>query len=407
MGRVEDHARASRSFTPLWAARDGNFRFVVEDGTLTGTGAADQPRQNQDAGEHIHAGLDGLLQTSARSCPGAILFRDDEGMATAWQAASYSAALAGQFRQCGLRPGERVLLVMSSRTIAVLALAGALRAGLVPVLLPCGLGPVELAGYAKVSAAAALVGPSHLGRHDYGESYLSAAALSDTIRLIATLGPGRIDGAADFQASAIVPSDGSTFPDDAPESLEGDLILTFERPAHPAPASGAPLVPHLQSAIFSAVLPLATEAQLNPLRPLISTLVPATFGGLVAGPYAALMAAASLTLHGPFDAAGFLRACDGEPGAHLIVPAAIAPVLHEAGLTRGDASLILLSRFPTAEDFTLPTPLSCERRVVDLYALGETAVLAHSREGGTASWPAALGETRLSTWRENRAAQAG
>jgi hypothetical protein len=365
---------------------------------LTGMGPADQAQQNQDSGEPIRAGLDGLLQTSARACPGAILFRDGEGTATALQAASYSAALAGQFLQSGLRPGERVLLVMSSRTVAVLALAGALRAGLVPVLLPCGLGPVELATYAKVSGAAALVGPTYLGHHDYGESYLSAAALSDTIRLIATLGPGRVDGAADFQASTIVPAGGTPKP--APENSEGELILTFERPTHPVPASGAPLVSHRQSDIFSAVLPLATEAQLNPLRPLISTLVPATFAGLVAGPYAALMAAASLTLHGPFDAAGFLRACDAEPGAHLAAPAAIAPVLEEAGLTRGDASLILLSRFPTAAEFTLPAALASERLVVDLYAFGETAALAHCREGGVAAWPAGLRDERSSARRD-------
>jgi hypothetical protein len=377
-------------------------------------GPADQAQHNHAGDEQVHAGLDGLLQTSARACPAAVLFRDGEGVTTAGQAALYSAALAGQFRQCGLRPGERVLLVMSARTIAVLALAGALRAGLVPVLLPCGLGPVEIATYAKASAAAALVGPAHLGRQDYGESYLSAAALSDTIRLIATLGPGRVDGAADFQASAIVPAAGASLAASslaasslAPAGPEGELILTFERPAHPAPASGAALVSHRQSAIFSAVLQLASEAQLNPSRPLLSTLVPATFAGLVAGPYAALTAAASLTLHGPFDAAEFLRACDAEPGAHLAVPAAIAPVLHEAGLTRGDASLILLSRFASPAAFTLPAPLSCERLAIDLYAFGETAALAHRREGGLAAWPAELRDAKSLAWRDGRAALGG
>lgn len=359
--------------------------------------------------EHVHAGFDGLLQTSARACPAAVLFRDGDGATTAEQAASYSAALAAQFRQCGLRPGERVLVVMSARTIAVLALAGALRAGLVPVLLPCGLGPVELAGYAKASAAAALVGPTQLGGHDYGDAYLSAAALSDTIRLIATLGPGCVDGAADFQASALLAAGGGGAPglaatDLGPAGPEGDVIITFERPARPAPTSGATSVSHRQSAIFSAVLHLASEAQLNPSRPLLSTLVPATFAGLVAGPYAALMAAASLTLHGPFDAAEFLRACDAEPNAHLAAPAAIAPVLHEAGLTRGDASLILLSRFPSPDAFTLPAPLACERLVVDLSAFGETAALAHRREGGLAAWPAELRDAQSPAWRDGRTA---
>ena len=356
--------------------------------------------------EHIHAGLDGLLQTSARACPAAVLFRDGDGATTAEQAALYSSALAAQFQQCGLRPGERVLLIMSARTIAVLALAGALRAGLVPVLLPCGLGPVELAGYAKASAAAALVGPTHLGGHDYGDSYLSAAALSDTIRLIATLGPSCVDGAADFQVATLLPEAGRTVSGLAKPNLgaESEVIITFERPAAPGPTSSAVLVSHRQSAIFSAVLRLASETQLNPSRPLLSTLVPATFAGLVAGPYAALMAAASLTLHGPFDAAEFLRACDAEPDAHLAAPAAIAPVLHEAGLTRGDASLILLSRFASPAAFTLPEPLACERLVVDLSAFGETAALAHRREGGLAAWPAELRDAQSPAWRDGRTA---
>lgn len=340
-----------------------------------------------------YAGLDGLLQTSARVWPDGVLFRDGAGSMTAAKAAAYSAALAAQFGLSGLRPGERILLVMAARTVDVLALAGALRAGLVPVLLPCGLGPVDLATHAKASEARALIGPTHLGTQDYGESYLTAAALSEQVRLVATLGPGMVDGAADFAPAAlesIAKNQASVTPPAAVS--EAELILTFERQPGPVPPGGAPLVPHRQSEIFSAVLRLAGEARLNPSRPLISTLVPATFAGLVAGPYAALMSAASLTLHGPFEAAGFLRAYDSEPGAHLVIPAAIAPLLQEAGLTRGDASLILVSRFAAAEAFALPAPFACERLVADLYALGETRLLAQHREGDSAVTPAELNE---------------
>ena len=86
-------------------------------------------------------------------------------------------------------PGERVIVVAGATTSALVALVAVLRAGLEPALAPVGLGPVELAAHVRAAGAVALVGPSRYGTADLGETYLSAAALSESIRMIATMGP--------------------------------------------------------------------------------------------------------------------------------------------------------------------------------------------------------------------------
>jgi hypothetical protein len=120
---------------------------------------------------------------------------------------------------------------------------------------------------------------------------------------------------------------------------------------------------------------------------LLSTIAPATLAGLVAGPFAALTGASSLTLHGPFEAERFLAARDADPGAHLVAPVALAPLLREGKLMADDAALILLSRFASPEVFAPPRPLEGFGTLVDLHAFGETAVLAARRVGGAPRLP--------------------
>ncbi len=333
----------------------------------------------QDGGVAARAmpGLDALLRASLQDCPDAVLVRDDAQALTGRAFASLVQAAAGQFRQCGLQAGERVLLAMDFGVASLTALFAALRAGLEPALTSCGLPPAEWAAQAKGAAAAALVGPTSFGGEDLGEAYLSAAALSDGIRLVATLGPGCVDGAADFSPAAllaIAPRDAARF------DSEAATILTFE-------AGSAIPVAHGQGPLFAAALALVDQAGIEPSKPLLSTIVPATLAGLVGGPFAALIGASSLTLHGPFAAAAFLRACDAQPGAHLVAPAAIGPLLEQAAMTADGGSLILLSRLTSPAAFEAAPALGGNRRVVDFYALRETAVVARHRSGLTAIAP--------------------
>lgn len=333
------------------------------------------------------SGLDALLATAERSSPDSVLATDDRGAVTARVLARRSRVLAERLRLSGLRRGERLLLVGTAQVATVVAVAAAVRAGLQPALVRPGLGAVELAAHAQACEAAALIGPGRYGE-DLGEGYLSTAALVEGIRLIATHGPDPVDGALDISAAAL---DASPEPPDMDEALlEMPLVATF------AGSDAAPkLVSHRQAALFADALSLVEQAHINPSRRILSLLPPTSRAGLVAGPFAALVGASELVLHGPFHADGFLALLDAAPGAHLVAPAAMGEILTGTAFEGGASSLILVSRFADADRFALPGPLPSARPVTDLYAFGEDTVLAQRRLDGEARPPNRVADRSL------------
>ena len=363
---------------------------------MTSVGQPGAPPPSDDLEPFQHAGLGALLAAAVQDCPDLVMIRDDKGASSAADLARRVRRLAHHFRQLGLLPGERVLILAGAQADAVVVLIAALRAGLAPALAGCGLGPIELAAHARVSDAVALVGPSSYGSLDLGDTYLSAVALVDTVRIVATHGPDLVDGASDIGFAAL---DAMPDPPDDPDTAIADwsrdaqpsrdapvpdsaLIATFE-----GPPTTPVLVTHRQAALLADALSLVEQARINPSKRIVSTLPLVTLAGLVGGPFAAFIGASSLVLHGPFEAKAFLAACDAEPGFHLVGPRALGVAFEEPKLAAGVASLILVSRFPGAHDFVLPPPIACDRPIVDLYAFGEDTLLAQRREGGEARPP--------------------
>lgn len=338
------------------------------------------------------SGLDALLATAARSSPDTILVTDDDGGVNAATLARRTRVLAARLRLAGLRPGERLLIVAGAQVQTLVAIVAALRGGLEPALVRPGLGAVELAAHARACEAAALVGPAAYGE-PLGETYLSAAALTDGIRLIAAHGSAAhgsepVDGALDISAAALDAA--AELPGDEPQ-LEAPLIATFA-----GPAAAPRLVSHRQAALFADALSLVEQAQVNPSRRILSLLPPSSRAGLVAGPFAALVGASELVLHGPFEARAFLRRLDAAPGSHLVAPAALGPLLTGATFAGETASLILVSRFADSDAFVLPEALpAAARPVADLYAYGEDVVLAQRRIDGEARPPARVADRSL------------
>ncbi len=337
-----------------------------------------------DGGSFASKGLDSLLAGAAHDCPHAVLMRDDDGPSTAAQLIERMRKLIVHLRLFDFVPGERVLVVAGARTDTLVALAALGRAGLVPALVPCDLNPIELAAHARVAEAVALIGPGTCGGLQLGETYLSAAVIVETIRMIACQGPGLFDGAIDVAFPTL-----DAMPDPGARSFvvrDVPAIATFA-----GPRTSPTLKRHRQAALFADALSLVEQARINPSKRLISTVPPATLAGLVAGPFAALIGASGLVLHGPFDAERFLAICDAEPGYHLVVPDAIAPLFADRALSADLASLILVSRHADAATFAVPAPNACDRPIVDLYAFGEDQVLAQRRVDGEARSPAQVG----------------
>jgi acyl-CoA synthetase (AMP-forming)/AMP-acid ligase II len=328
--------------------------------------------------------LDTLVSGAARLRLEAIAFADRTTTCPFGIVAAQVAALARLLADCGLLPGECLLLAGGAEVSLVTALIAALRGGFEPALAPLDLDEAELAAYARAVNAAALIGPTAYGELNPVDAYFAAAAAVPSIRLLATLGPGDVDGAVDLSAASVLRY-AATHPDDGLErgkpAPAPPRIVTFDR-ARLKP------VAHEQATLMAAGLDFVARAEIGRATPILSTLPPTSFAGLVAGPFAALLSGATLHLHGPFAADDFLKTRDHAGHAHLIVPAAIAPDLGGAAILEGLASTVLVSRLSAGTGFTPPPPFACPCPLVDLYAIDETAAVSEPRRGARAAQPA-------------------
>jgi hypothetical protein len=286
-------------------------------------------------------------------------------------------AVSQHLRLLGLAPGERILIFAGARTACIVTTIAALAAGLEPLLVRIGFDGPQLSAIAASAGCAAIAGPTSYGELNIEHTLLEVAARSETIRLVATLGPGEADGAVDL----------------APQRLQ------IEAKKLPAPAidlrprlgtlgSRNEAVFHEQSALLAAALDLIGTAEIAAGSHLLSTLAPASFASLVAGPVASLLSGAPLTLFGPFEAADFLMVLDRIGPNHCIVPAAILPDLARAGLLREDvlASAIAVG----GEELSLTSHAHC--RLIDLRALEEGSVTVRRARAETKPAPMLSGE---------------
>ncbi len=338
------------------------------------------------ASSHVFApySLDTLLMGAARLHPETIAFADRARTCSYAALAAHVAGLARLLSDCGLQLGERLLLSGGAEISLVATLVAALRGGFELALAPLDLAATELAAYARAVDAAALIGPSEYGDLQLADAYFEVAAAAQSIRLVATLGPGEIDGAVDLSHATVSryvtahPDNGLERGKPAPAPAR---IVTLDR------RSTTPIA-HEQATLMAASFDFGARAEIGRETPVLSTLPPTSFAGLVAGPFAALLSGATLYLHGPFAADEFLQCRQRAGNAHLVVPAAIAADLADAGILDGLASTVLVSRVAAEDGFAPPPPLAAPCRLIDLYAIDESTAVAEPRHGERAVPPA-------------------
>jgi acyl-CoA synthetase (AMP-forming)/AMP-acid ligase II len=330
--------------------------------------------------------LAALISATARLRPDSLALQDRAQSLPYGGLAAQVAAIARLLSDCGLKPGERILLTGGAEISLVVALIAALRGGYEPALAPLDLEPAELAAYARALDVAALVGPSHYGELYPAETCLMTAASVATIRLVASCGPEAFDGAVDLSPAACLRY-ATEHPDTGLEEAGftpalPPRVITLDR------RSGLKPVFHRQLTLFAAGLDFAAHTRIGRETPILCTLPPTSFAGLVAGPIAALLSGAALHLHGPFDARDFLKTRQRLVHPHLVVPVGIATELLQADCMAGLASAILVSRASSQDGVRLPERLNAPCALVDLYAIDETAAVAEERCDGIAKPPA-------------------
>lgn len=243
-------------------------------------------------------------------------------------------AFAARAIECGLKAGDRVVVLGATRIGAIVAILGSLAAGLEPVIAPAHFSAGALAFLAQSTGATAVFGPTLFGGLDAEQLLLEAAALAPDIRVVGSLGPGVGDGMIDFSQQGLGGGGGSPARVHREEAPRIGLALRADQ--------RAPRAAFLtQSAIVAQALDIVAAARMTADRTIVSTLSPASPAGLIAGPVAALLAGAPLVLFGPFDAAGLTLLVDRSAPCHLIAPEAVGESLVRSGFCGSLASLAL------------------------------------------------------------------
>lgn len=294
-------------------------------------------------------GFDALVSGAARLRPNRIAVRDigaDEGDIDHAELDRKIDRFRSHLRQFDMQPGERVALACTPSAETLVALMGVIAAGLEPVLAPAGMSCEALAAGARAAAAAALIAPASIGGESLEELLFGVAAQTPSIRLIATLGPGMIDGAADMSSAALALAEAPPAQDRTLQAkkvtigtLNHDGGLRFLE----------------QGALLANGLGLVAKARVSGAAPLISLVSPGSTAGLVAGPLASLLSGAPLHFVAPFEASAFLAHLDAIGPARLVAPRSILPHLDAAGLLTDGAllSCIAIARPDDDDDLQL------------------------------------------------------
>ncbi|MGE3248546.1 MAG: AMP-binding protein [Beijerinckiaceae bacterium] len=354
---------------------------------MNGPGAVSQTlREDEDT---IGFDIVSLVRSAGQLRAGRLAFADDssgrEDSLTFGQFNTLASSYAAALHAFGLQPGERILVSGGTSVRAFAALCAALAAGLDAAIAGRHLDVQETAAFARAIGAAAIVADVARTDSALAEHLLQSAAQADCVRLAVSLDTDPPDGAI-----SIVEASGAG--QQKPDRRYEARIITRG-------ADGRPAI-HKQQTIVTAGLDFISQAQISAGATIVSTILPASFAGLVCGPVASLLTGAAMVLHAPFDSKRLVARIETEKPVQLIVPAAIAAHLAAAPFLSSQslATLVFLSRFDDIvsdlSTLLLPKAPGCSCAVTDLLAFGETAVFAERRDiAGASKVPLARNHT--------------
>jgi acyl-CoA synthetase (AMP-forming)/AMP-acid ligase II len=294
-----------------------------------------------------HLDLNAVLDGAARLRPGRSAVSEGS-KATPLSFADFDRkvlGLAWQISLLKLGQQSRLLLLGGASVSSILLIFAALRAGLDVALAPAILDADELRRFAQdVEAVALAVDPAFLAVQSE-EDVRELAARLPSMRVICAT--AKMDGAVWLDTDTVVPQE------TLPENKADGLVILHDPQGPPAYFN--------QRRLLAAALDVATQARIGTQQPILSTLSPISFAGLVAGPLAALLAGTQLVLHAPFERAALVADLGKLAPCHLLAPAALLPALarERVAAPRHCASLILAGAGkaetePGAMDESLP-----------------------------------------------------
>jgi hypothetical protein len=282
-------------------------------------------------------GIDALVSGSARFRPDRIALWDhDENGAKPMRFAELDAAVrafAARLGECGLNPAARILLCSAPSGLGLVAITAIVAAGFQPVLAPLQPTPHTFARAALSVGAEAFIAPAQFDELDFKDTLQAVAAAAPSIKLLGSLSPDPFEGAVDFSLSTLSAASKPPAPQIAENWRPGDRLALGA-----VEAGGRPAFLE-QSALLSLGLDLVRKTRAGGAAPIVSLVSPGSFGGLIAGPLAALLSGAELHFVAPFKAEVFVRLLGNAGPVRLVAPAAILADLKVSGLLESGALL--------------------------------------------------------------------
>ncbi|MGL4241475.1 MAG: AMP-binding protein [Beijerinckiaceae bacterium] len=334
--------------------------------------ARQQPLRLQGAWAHLT--LDAIAETASRARPSRRAFTDSPDRETftdgaprelpAGQLGREMQIFARKLATLGVKPGDRVIVMMPNVTEGASALLGLMLAGLVPCALNVVSSSDDIQRAAERVKAVGVVTVSRYAHLKPAQAACEAASRYYGIRFVGSFGGSLPSG--------VIPL--SDWPDD---DISTDTIAA-PQPHHAAlisfdTATGEPHV-RTHAQIISEALALSAISGLTSRGNLLGTFTPVTAAGMIASIAAPLISGAHVHLHGPFSPDVLTRQLAGSPDAILILPSAAEHAVRSlAGAQLRDT--IVINREPGGL-----RPASSSGRVTELVSLGEWATWSLFRE---------------------------
>lgn len=282
--------------------------------------------------------------------------------------------IAARFQESGLPPGSIIALQLPNTVEFPIALLAAMRAGLVVALLPQLWRQSDLTAALNKVGARAIVGIGHIEIVDHADLAMNAAAEVFSIRQVFGFGKNLPEGMTPIEIDWKHPAAEAVHASADPSR---PAIVSFD-----VTSDGLCAVPRNHAHLIAGGLAVVLESALPTGGKILSTVAPASFGGLASAVVSWLLSGGSLALYH----AGALHVLEqemiaGQQHDVLIAPAALALRLAGAGAFSDKSSIshvIGLWRAPerlsSSDDW--PT-INCNFTDVSLF--GEIGFVAAAR----------------------------
>lgn len=299
------------------------------------------------------------------------------------------AAIAGRLRSMELPTDSIVGVQLPNMVENVLAMLGILRAGMIVAPLPLLWRRADaVAALARIGAKA-LITCGHVGAFNHGQFALRVAAEVFSIRYVCGFGKNLADGIVPFDDLLSAPA-AAPAPDhhERPGNVAAHVAaITFDI------AEGG-LVPVARShaELLAGGLAVLLESRLALETNLLSTIAPASFGGICLTLLPWLLSGGALVLQHLFDPGVTPRQWRNDRCDALVLPGPLALRLADTGAFAVDGPACLIAAWRAPDRLVASSPWrEPNTSLVDVAIFGEAVLVPGRRGAGGRPTPLPLG----------------